>query len=393
MESQENKQDGLEQNLDKQYEFELQDRAPEPVMEKKKSPLKMFFRWLLVTLSIVLVLLLGINKYINDQFKAIQTEAGNHTSDSTNNAFSSQQFEVVSGWGANKIASELEKAGLIRNAGIFAYYLRLNRIDRKIGEGLYELSPTMTMQEIALALSKGGQPRTVNVLIPEGFRIKDVARRFAETGLWDRQALLDAMTKVGELKPDYIPEGASLEGYLFPANYKIPISTDYAGLIKLMLNRFEQNLSDDNMKLLKESGLSINDWVTLASIVQAEAANFDEMPIIAGVFRNRLDQSIPLQSDPTVAYGLGKDLPDLDAIHGDMKKDHPWNTYTRMGLPLSPISNPGKEALDAVLRPIRQDQHNKDYLFFLHGYDKGVPVFKPNTTLKDHNRDVRLYLR
>lgn len=355
---------------------------------KPKKKKRRFLRIFLILLLFVVSGALGLNLYIDNQFKAMQTSTL-----VSNQLANNVEFEVVSGWGANKIANELERLGLIRNAMVFSYYLRFNKIDRSIGEGLYSLSPSMKMQEIAAALTKGGKPRTTKVLIPEGFRLKDIVERIAETNLWNKDEVLDIMTNADGIRPDYLPEDASLEGYLFPASYDFPVKSDAKDVVKQMLVRFEQNLSIENLRLLKDENLSINDWVILASIIQSEAANFEEMPIIAGVFRNRLEQSIPLQSDPTVAYGLGKDLPDLDAVHGDMKKDHPWNTYTRMGLPLGPISNPGQEALEAILHPVRQNEAGRDYLFFLHGTDNGAAVFKPNTTLKDHNRDVNLYLR
>ena len=368
---------------DKDEEAEYKTSKP-----KSKKKTRLLLRIFLVFALLLMSGLLGINNYINNQFKAMQT-----TELVSSQIDNNIEFEVVSGWGANKIAAELEKAGLIRNSLVFSYYLRFNKIDRNIGEGLYNLNPSMTMHEIAAELVKGGQPRTTKVLIPEGFRLKDIVERISETNFWSSDDLLDIMTNATDIRPDYVPEQASLEGYLFPASYDFAIKNDASSVVKQMLARFEQNLTTENLEILKNQGLSINDWVVLASIVQSEAANFEEMPIIAGVFRNRLEQSIPLQSDPTVAYGLGKDLPDLDAVHGDMQKDHPWNTYTRMGLPLGPINNPGQEALEAVLHPIRQNENGRDYLFFLHGSDNGSPVFKPNTTLKDHNRDVRLYLR
>ena len=144
---------------------------------------------------------------------------------------------------------------------------------------------------------------------------------------------------------------------------------------------------------LGELGLTVHQWVTLASMVQAEAANRGEMPVIAGVFLNRLELGMPLQSDPTVAYGLGKPMPALDAVAGDLRVDTPWNTYTRPGLPFGPIGNPGAEALDAVLEPQRYAEDGALYLFFLHGVSDGQTVFRPNTNLPAHNRDVETFLR
>ena len=125
-------------------------------------------------------------------------------------------------------------------------------------------------------------------------------------------------------------------------------------------------------------------------MVQAEAGGDDEMAIIAGVFLNRLDLGMGLQSDPTVAYGLGKSLPELDFPAGDFDVDHAWNTYTRTGLPTGPIGNPGAAALAAVLAPQRRDDEGRAWLYFLHGRDGG---FHPNLDYASHLLDVARHLR
>jgi UPF0755 protein len=117
------------------------------------------------------------------------------------------------------------------------------------------------------------------------------------------------------------------------------------------------------------------------------------MPLIAGVFLNRLELGMALQSDPTVAYGLGKRLPELSASAGDLRRDHEWNTYTRPGLPSGPISNPGRAALHSLFAPVRTDDQGREYLYFLHGTSEGEPIFRLNTGLEGHNRDVFRYLR
>jgi UPF0755 protein len=303
------------------------------------------------------------------------------------------EFEVLPGWGARRVAEELKKANLIRNATLFSAYLRYYELDRKLGEGLYDLDPAMHSAEIAEALAQGGRPRTVRVLIPEGLRGRDIVQRLVEAGLSSEPVLLGLMDHPGSLKPDYIPEGQTLEGYLFPASYDIPLKSSAEDIVRLFLERFEQELTADIQAQLSAKGYSIHGWVTLASMIQSEAGSAQEMPIIAGVFLNRLDDGMLLQSDPTVAYGLGKNLPELDAVAGDLQKDHPWNTYLHAGLPPGPISNPGTDALHAVLQPERQNAAGQSYFYFLHGNDNGQLVFRPNISLQDHNRDVQLYLR
>lgn len=302
-------------------------------------------------------------------------------------------FEVEPGWGAKRVAASLKEHGIIRSAPVFTLYLRWRGIERSIGEGLYDLSPSMDAAEVAAALKKGGRPRTVKVVIPEGWRAVDIAARLEAAGLGSAATFRALFADPGALRPPYVPPGDGLEGYLFPASYDFVQTGTPDDVVRTMLARFEEELEAPTREALRVRTLSVHDWVTLASMVQAEAANAGEMPVIAGVFLNRLDLGMPLQSDPTVAYGLGKSLPELDAVAGDLRVDTPWNTYTRAGLPKGPIGNPGDDALRSILEPVRRTDDGKLYLYFLHGNDGGSPVFRPNTTLNDHDRDVQRYLR
>ncbi len=301
------------------------------------------------------------------------------------------EFEVIPGWGATQVANALEQAGLIRNARMFAFYVRGQNLDRNIGEGLYDLDPAMGSTEIASLLNKGGRPRVIKVIIPEGFRMKDIAKTLASANVADERTFLELFQK-GE-RPSFIAANKPLEGYLFPASYEIPVKSTPEEVVQFFLKRFKQELTPEVEAALKERGWTVPGWVTLASVVQAEAANTAEMPVIAGVFLNRLEEGMPLQSDPTVAYGLGKDLPELDRSAGDFEADNEWNTYTRSGLPTTPINNPGLEALQAVLNAKRENEDGEKYFYFLHGTDNGQPVFKPNINFEDHLRDSELYLQ
>ncbi len=303
------------------------------------------------------------------------------------------EFEVMPGWGASRVAAELEQAGLIRDARVFRYYLRFNELDRSVGEGLYDLDKALPVSEIAAALAAGGRPRTTRVIIPEGFRMQDIATRLAEAGFGSADDILLLMRYPGNLAPDYLPEDASLEGFLFPASYDFPLRFTVLEVLSTMIDRFEQELTPEIRTELEALGLTVFDWVTLSSMIQSEAGNSEEMPVIAGVFLNRMDIDMLMQSDPTVAYGLGKDMPELSAVAGDLRVDHPWNTYTRAGLPQGPISNPGHDALQAIFRPVRLNEGGQPYLYFLHGTDAGAIVFRPNISLQDHNRDIDRYLR
>lgn len=300
------------------------------------------------------------------------------------------ELEVLPGWGANEVGSALEAAGLVRNARVFSLYLRAEGLDREIGEGLYTLNPALSTPEIAERLAAGGRPRALTVVIPEGFRASQVAERLAARDLGGGVVLRRLIDDPGELRPPFIPAGFGLEGYLFPASYELPLRSTPEGVLQTMLNRFEAELTPETRTQLDALDLSVHAWVTLASMIQAEAGSYDEMPLIAGVFLNRLELGMPLQSDPTVAYGLNKRLPELSALDGDLQRDHPWNTYTRSGLPAGPIGNPGRHALEVVFNAQRTDENGEPYLFFLHG---NGGEFRPNLTLEGHNRDIERFLR
>jgi UPF0755 protein len=303
------------------------------------------------------------------------------------------EFEVEPGWGASRVAHELETTGLIRNARVFTFYLQQQNLDRAIGEGLYDLDPAMSVAEIAMTLNQGGRPRVVRVVIPEGFRMTDIATALSRAGFGNAATLLALFQNSDGIKPIFVEAGKSLEGYLFPASYDIAVRSTLEETVQLFLTRFQQELTPEVQAALSERDWTIPGWVTLASMVQAEAANATEMPIIAGVFLNRLEEGMALQSDPTVAYGLGKDLPELNYDTGDFQQENAWNTYLNAGLPETPINNPGHEALQAVLNPQRENEDGEKYFYFLHGTDEGQPVFKPNITFEDHERDIALYLR
>lgn len=341
---------------------------------KARAPLDIALWWVLGFVLLVLAATLAV-KY---EFSPINR--GGHT----------VTFEIKPGWGAARISEELAEQGLVRNPKVFTVYLRLKGIDREIGEGLYNLSPAMSALQIARRLEQGGRPLTVTVVIPEGWRASRVVARLVAAGFGDAHALDELIQHPGKLRPPYVPAGAGLEGYLFPASYRIPVRSTPAKILEMMLSRFNQEITGNVVDALQVRHLTVNQWVILASMVQAEAGRASEMPIIAGVFLNRLDRGMLLQSDPTVAYGLGENLQQLNRFAGDFQKDTPYNTYVHPGLPPGPIDSPGHAALQAVLNPQRSDPSGKAYLYFLH---TPAGEFIPNVTLQAHQKAVQEYLR
>jgi UPF0755 protein len=162
-----------------------------------------------------------------------------------------------------------------------------------------------------------------------------------------------------------LPEGATLEGFLFPDSYVVPVAADATDLITMMLDNFDEKLTPAMRQSIGAQGLTIHEAVILASIIERESYIPNEKPAMAGVFLNRLRDGIALQADPTVQYALGYDensdswwKSPLSGI--DLEYDSPYNTYVINGLPLGPIANPGISSLEAMAAPL-----DSEYYFFV----------------------------
>jgi UPF0755 protein len=292
-------------------------------------------------------------------------------------------LEIKPGMNMSDVAKKLERSGLIKSAQAFRALLKLTNQEIVVREGLYDLDGTLSNLEIAKKLSLQGRPREVRVAIPEGLRLVDIAARFGQTQFGSTDDFVKAFANKS-LEPE-IKNALNLEGFLFPATYLFKPEDTPASITKSLVNRMNQEFSSARLVKLKALKLSVFEWVTLASVVQAEAGNNAEMPTIAGVFLNRLEIGMALQSDPIIAYGLKKRLPELSRRDGDFKIDTPYNSYLHVGLPPTPINNPGSAALEAIVAAKRTNQNGQKYLYFLHG--RGGE-FRPNTNFNAHLRDT-----
>ena len=294
------------------------------------------------------------------------------------------RLEVKPGRTLASVARELEGAGVVRSADALRTIMRFQGTAGQLKEGFYTFPAGSDAFQVAEVLVGPSQPRIVDVTIPEGKRLKDLPAIFREAGLGNPVTLGTTLENAGLSRYSR----GSLEGLLFPATYPFRPEATNAEMVRAMLDRMEQEFTPQRVAQTKGLGLSVRGWVILASLVQAEAANSGEMPTVAGVFLNRLDDGIPLGSDPTVAYGLGKDLNGLDRSAGDFTRDTPYNTYTRQGLPQGPINNPGEAALLSVLSPRRTLPGGGRALYFVHGLDGRIHV---NANYAAHLRDVARY--
>lgn len=295
-------------------------------------------------------------------------------------------FWVAPGESLSPIARRLAESGLIRERTLsgpraLVTYARLNRWDREIKSGEYELSAAMSPIEILERIVQG-KVKMHEVTLPEGLRLDEVAQRLGDAGITDGEAFL-ALAHDESFARGLGLQASSFEGYAYPETYHFRRHTPPEEVLERMLAEFRSRLTPEDLDAVAKSGLTLDQIVTLASIVEKESARAEERPLIAGVYRNRLRIGMRLQSDPTVIYGIVRTRGsfDGDIRSRDLREDNAWNTYTRAGLPPSPIASPSIEAIRAVLAPAEMP-----YLYFVARND-GSHEF--STNLADHNTAVR----
>jgi UPF0755 protein len=279
----------------------------------------------------------------------------------------------------HQVASLLEREQLIKSRLAFVWFGRWHAADRKIQAGEYELNPSMTPAEILARLS-AGQVVLHPILIPEGLTMVQIADIFGQQGLADRQELLRLMKDPAFIASLGIP-AETLEGYLYPDTYKFPKAVTPKQVITAMVEHLRQVYGPDLEARAQDLKMTQHEVLTLASVIEKESGSNGEREEISAVFHNRLKKHIPLQSDPTVIYGL----PNYDGnIHKkDLMSPSPYNTYRVAGLPPGPIANPGIQSIRATLYP-----SNSRALYFVSKND-GTHQF--SATLAEHNEAVEKY--
>ena len=265
---------------------------------------------------------------------------------------------ISSGSSTGQIGQILEEEGIISSADKFKIWSRIKGYDSRYKAGTYTLSPSMDFQEIA-DIIVSGKVTTVNFTIPEGYTIYQTASAIAAKGLGDYDTLV-SLIEAGDFEYDFLKDAQNnknkLEGYLFPNTYTVDDGMNEEQIIKVMLDQFEKQ----PYKVYAESGssYSLNDIITVASIIERECKVDEERPLVASVIYNRLAKGMPLQMCSTVQYVLGKQKEVL--TYADTRIESPYNTYTNTGLPPGPICSPGLAAIKAALNPA-----DTDYLYFV----------------------------
>lgn len=282
------------------------------------------------------------------------------------------RFVIPKGQGVVTIGQRLEEANLIRNRHVFRLLVRQSGYQSRIQAGSFELSPSMTPLEIAEAFTKGSED--IWVTIPEGLRREEIAELFEEFELFD--------------KDEFLTLTATKEGYLYPDTYLFPRAATTEFIVSYLINTFESKTTALQAEVARQ-GKEWSDTVVLASIVQREARNADQMKMVAGILENRLEIGQALEVDATLQYVKGYNAQTQKwwsvPLAIDKQLASPFNTYRNPGLPPAPIANPGLDALIATVYPT-----SSDYYFYIHAPD-GKMYYGKN--YPEHLSNIQKYLR
>jgi UPF0755 protein len=294
---------------------------------------------------------------------------------------SSKTVSIENGDNALVVGKKLSDAGIISGKYFFVFYLWNSHKLHSIVAGVYEFPKGMQIPEAARIVT-GGQvvPMRVKVTFPEGWTIKEMSQRFSANGLPGEDFLKLANEPTDSIKGQYafladLPKGATLEGFLFPDTYYFAKDATAEEIVKKMLDNFSVKVFNVIESDFKNQNRSLFELITMASIVEGEVKNDSDRKIVAGLFWNRLDGGMPLQSDATLEYALGTNK--IQHSIAETKTDSPYNTYQNKGLPPGPVSNPSLASILAALDPIKTD-----YVYFLSDPKTGQTIF--SKTFQEH---------
>ena len=373
--------------------------SAKPAKKKKKSHLKGF----LVTV-LVLLILLGAGGFFGLRY----AESALQPVDPSSKQYMTVQ--IPDGSNAQEIGSTLEKSGVIKNGLIFTLYVKYKNYN-ELKSGYYNLQKSMSVEDIIKELQKGGTPEPQEVTlasltIPEGYTLEQIAQTIGQlqgnfkepltaeaflAKVQDETFIAQEVAKYPNLLASLPAKDSGvryrLEGYLFPATFTIKESTTVESLIDEMLAAMDKNLSS-HYATIKEKNLTVNELLTIASLVEKEGAKTEDRKLIAGVFYNRLNQGMPLQSNIAILYAegkLGQNISLADDAGIDTTINSPYNVYTNLGLMPGPVDSPSLDAIESSI-----NQTKSDYLYFVANVQDGKVYYA--TTLEDHDKNVQEHI-
>jgi UPF0755 protein len=310
-------------------------------------------------------------------------------------------FVIAKGERVSEISQRLKEQNFIKNEFIFECYAWLQNLGSKFQAGEYKLRQNMSLAEIVKILTSGKSVEERDIKIIEGWNNREIADYLEKEGVIDKDDFLKiTMNQESEIANyEFLkdrPEGATLEGYLFPDTYRIykEIPQDLRGekdaetaladhIIGKMLDNFDKKLTAGLREEIVRQKKTIFEIVTIASILEKEVKSDEDRAMVADIFWRRLEAGMPLQADSTVNYVTGKS--NVRASVDDLQIDSPYNTYKYKGLPKGPISNPGLGAIKAAIYP-----KSNDFWYFL-TTDDGKVIYAKN--FDEHKANKAKYLK
>ena len=363
--------------------------------KKKKSGFKTFFISLLIFLGLISAGAYFGYQYVQSSLQPVDASSKQYVT-----------VQIPEGANVQTIGSTLEKSGLIKHGVIFAFYAKYkNYSDLK--SGYYNLQKSMSTEDIIHELQKGGtaeaqEPALANLTIPEGYTIDQMAQAVGQlqgdfkepltadaflAKVQDENFISQEVAKYPSLL-ESLPTKESgvryrLEGFLFPATYSIKESTTIESLIDEMLAAMDKTLAP-HYSTIKSKNLTVNELLTIASLVEKEGAKTEDRKLIAGVFYNRLNLGMPLQSNIAILYAqgkLGQKISLADDAGIDTTINSPYNVYTKAGLMPGPVDSPSLDAIEASI-----NQTKSDNLYFVANVTDGKVYYA--ATQEEHDRNV-----
>jgi UPF0755 protein len=285
------------------------------------------------------------------------------------------------------LSNKLAERGVVRSAPLFELLVRRLGRYREFKAGPYRFSGAIAPLRVIEMLSQGEvyTPVVYQIAVPEGFTVHQIAQRLAATGIADGQRLVALSANAEFLSAQQIP-GKSLEGFLYPATYTFTAVPDAEVVARRMVSTFWKKLPVDYELRAAALGLSLQDAVTLASLIELETARDDERGLVAGVIWNRLQRRMPLGIDAAIIYGIPNFDGDLTFAHLS-DRSNPYNTRVHGGLPPSAIGSPSLASLEAAIAP----EQTEMLYYVVDAEDFSRHRFA--RTLTDHNKNVQAYLK
>lgn len=355
----------------------------DPVFEEtRRRSRKHAFMALGSVLVAAIIFIVGWHSYYNHQLSPVSSSKKKII------------VEIPDGSNIADVAKILEERGLIRSRMVFQSYAgRHSRGTKKIKAANYQFTPSMSSVQIFNAMLNGkSYAGALSVTIPEGKTVKDMAEILSDAHICSKDEFIAETKKIGDYKKRYsilssYPDNASgrtpMEGYLFPDTYQFVSNTSAATVVNKMLANTQAKFDEATLKKIKDSGHSVDEILTMGSLVEMESKLDEDKANVASVFYNRMKAGMKLQSDITVNYALGNKKVVLS--NSDLKVNSPYNTYQNAGLPIGPICSPGMKAIKAAIEPA-----DTNHYYFVADIKTGKIHFAK--TIDEHQQNIKKYM-